>query len=197
VKIALYARVSTRDKQDPETQLVPLRDLSRLKQHQVLNEYVDHISGAKERRRALDQLMKDARARKFDAVLVWRFDRFARSTTHLLTALAEFQKLQIDFISLTESIDTSTAVGKMVFTILAAVAEMERSLIRERVQAGVDRARREGKSLGRPQVAVRFQDVSRMLEEGHSIRSIAKTFGCARGTVRAILERGKKPDASR
>ena len=98
--------------------------------------------------------MADARRKKFEVVLVARFERFARSTKHLLTALGEFQSLGINFMSYTESIDTSTAVGKMVFTMVAAVAEMERALIRERVQAGVDRARRQGKKLGRPRVLV-------------------------------------------
>jgi DNA invertase Pin-like site-specific DNA recombinase len=197
MRVALYARVSTKDKgQDPETQLIPLRDFARAKQHQVVGEYVDvGWSGAKERRPALDGLMKAAKARKFDAILVARFDRFARSVSHLLTALAEFQKLHTDFISLSESIDTSTPMGKMVFTILGAVAEMERALIRERVQAGVDRARRQGKQLGRPRVNIEFREVSTMLTEGISIRAIAKHFGVARSTVRRVLERGEKPNA--
>ena len=107
-------------------------------------------SGAKERRPQLDRLMADAKRKKFDVVLVARFDRFARSTKHLLTALGEFQSLGINFMSHSESIDTSTPVGKMAFIMVGAVAEMERSLIRERVLAGVDRARRQGKKLGRP-----------------------------------------------
>lgn len=147
LRVALYARVSTRDKQDPETQLQPLRDRAR---NCEVSEYVDvGWSGGKEHRPQLDRLMADAKKQKFDAVIVARFDRFARSTKHLLTALAQFNALGIDFISINESIDTSTPMGKLVFTILAAVAEMERSLIRERVQAGVDRARRQGVTLGR------------------------------------------------
>src|SRR5262249_51252523 len=105
------------------------------------------VSGAKDRRPALDRLMADARARKFDVVIVARFDRFARSVSHLLRALEEFKALGIDFVSLNESIDTSTPMGKMVFTILAAVAELERSIITERVHAGVHRARKEGKNI--------------------------------------------------
>ena len=107
-------------------------------------------SGAKERRPQLDRLMADAKRKKFDVVLVARFDRFARSTKHHLTALGEFQSLGINFMSHSESIDTSTPVGKMAFIMVGAGAEMERSLIRERVLAGVDRARRQGKKLGRP-----------------------------------------------
>src|SRR5439155_7701504 len=104
--------------------------------------------------------------------------------THLIAALEEFQRLKIDFISLTESIDTSTALGRMIFTIIGAVAEMERNLIRERVMAGLDRARREGKTFGRPQVQVTFAEVSTMVREGTSIHSIAKRKGIARSTVR-------------
>ena len=103
---------------------------------EVAETYLDTISGGKDRRPALDRLMTDARRRKFDAVVVWRFDRFARSTSHLLRALEDFSVLGIDFVSITESIDTSTPTGKMVFTVLGAVAELERSIIRERVIAG-------------------------------------------------------------
>src|SRR6516165_1769293 len=106
--------------------------------------------GSKDRRPALDRLMKDARARKFGAILVARFDRFARSTKHLVTALEEFAALGIDFISLSESVDTSTPMGKMIFTVLGAVAELERNLIKERVAMGLDRARKQKKTLGRP-----------------------------------------------
>lgn len=173
-----------------------MRDFAKLKCYTIQFEYVDvGISGSKQKRPSLDQLMKDARLKKFDAVLVWKFDRFARSTAHLLSALAEFQKLRIDFISLSESIDTTTAVGKMVFTILGAVAEMERALIRERVNAGLDRARRQGKSLGRPRAQVDFAEASRMLENGASIRSLSKHFGVSRSSVRRALERGQKLDA--
>src|SRR5215471_18771796 len=137
--VALYARCSSKDKgQNPETQLIPLGEFARQRGLEVAAEYVDlGWSGAKERRPQLERLMADAKKRKLDAVLVWRSDRFARSTKHLLTALAEFQGLGVDFISYTESIDTSTPIGKMIFTIVGAVAEMKRALIRERVQAGV------------------------------------------------------------
>ena len=199
MKVVLYARCSTKDKgQDPETQLLPLRDFARLKNHEVLGEYVDRgWSGAKERRPQLDRLMADGRKHRFDAVLVARFDRFARSVTHLLAALAEFQKLKIDFISLNESIDTSTAMGRLVFTILAAVGEMERALIRERVLAGMDRARRQGKHFGRPRVEVSFTELAGMRQEGTSIYAIAKAKGIARSTVRAVLERGDNACAER
>jgi DNA invertase Pin-like site-specific DNA recombinase len=194
MRVALYARCSTRDKgQDPETQLLQLRDYARARQFEITGEYIDSgFSGAKEKRPQLDLLMRDARHKKFDGVLVWRFDRFARSTHHLLTALAEFEKLRTHFLSLMESIDTSTPVGKMVFTILGAVAEMERSLIRERVQAGIERAKRQGKQLGRPRVSVNLHEASTMRQGGASIDTIAKHFGCSRSSVRRVLKCAQK-----
>lgn len=141
--------------------------------------------------------MKDAKRKPFDAVLVWKFDRFARSTAHLLSALAQFQRLSIDFMSLSESIDTSTPMGKLVFTILGAVAEMERSLIRERVLAGIERAKRQGKQLGRPRASINMEEASRMLTEGVSIRQVGKHFGCSRSSVRRMIARGQKPSPDR
>lgn len=143
----LYARVSTKNNgQNPETQLIALRDYASNRGLTIVKEYVDHgVSGAKERRPQLDALMADARKGKFDAVLVWKFDRFARSTRHLVQALEEFQSLGIHFVSLTESIGTSTPMGRMIFTVLVAVAELERSLICERVASGLARARKQGK----------------------------------------------------
>jgi len=113
-------------------------------------EYLDSgVSGTKDQRPALNQLMADARRGKVDRVIVWRFDRFARSVSHLLRALEEFRPLNVDFVSVTEAIDTSTPMGKMVFTVLAAVAELERSLIVERVRAGQRAAKARGKRIGR------------------------------------------------
>src|SRR6059036_277666 len=137
--------------QNPETQLLPLREYAAHRGFSVVDEYIDvGISGSKDSRPALDRLMKDARARHFDVVIVARFDRFARSVSHLLRALEEFNHLGVDFVSLSESIDTSTPMGKMIFTVLGAVAELERNLIKERVQMGITRARKQGKALGRP-----------------------------------------------
>ncbi len=190
-RVALYARVSTKNNgQDPETQLIALREYASHRGFAVAGEYVDvGISGAKDRRPALDRLMTDARRRRFDAVLVLRFDRFARSTKHLVLALEEFSALGIDFVSLNEAIDTSSAMGRMVFTVIAAVAELERAIIRERVQAGVDRARRQGKRFGRPGAVVDREKVAMLKAAGCSIKSIAKECGIARSTVRAILAR--------
>ena len=197
-RVALYARVSTKHTdQNPETQLIALREFAGLRGFGVADEYVDvGISGSKEKRPALDRLMTDARQRKIDAVLVARFDRFARSTRHLVLALEEFQTLGVDFISLSESVDTSTPMGKMVFTVIAAVAELERSLIRERVAMGIQRARKEGKTLGRPRVQVDAKRVARLRTHGHSWRQITDLLGVSKGTAqRAVAGLPKNPAA--
>jgi DNA invertase Pin-like site-specific DNA recombinase len=190
-RIALYARVSTKNNgQNTETQLVALREYAENRSFSVVTEYVDNgVSGSKDSRPQLDKMMKDAKLRKFDAVVVARFDRFARSTRHLILALEEFQSLGIDFISLNESVDTSTPMGKMVFTVIGAVAELERSLIKERVVMGLDRARKEGKQLGRPNVIVDRERLLTLRGEGHSLRKIADLVGINKDTVQALLKR--------
>src|SRR5262245_61646026 len=174
-RVALYARVSTKNNgQNPETQLIALREYAGHRGMSVTDEYVDiGISGAKDRRPELDRLMTDARRRRFDGVLVARLDRFARSTKHLVLGLEEFNSLGIDFVSLNESVDTSTPMGKMIFTVIGAVAELERSLIRERVMMGLERARRQGKRLGRPQKLVDREQVASLRARGLSLRQIA------------------------
>lgn len=191
IKVALYARVSTTNHgQNPETQLIPLREHARQRGMFVIDEYVDlGWSGSKERRPNLDRLMADARKKRFELILVARFDRFARSTKHLLTALAEFQSLGINFASLNEAIDTSTPMGRMVFTIVGAVAELERELIRERVAMGIARARKEGKRLGRPRALVDEVKICELIAAGKSLKSVAKDAGVARGTIRSIVAR--------
>jgi DNA invertase Pin-like site-specific DNA recombinase len=193
-RAAIYARVSTRD-QDPELQLDELRRVAEQRGWTVFEEYVDHgVSGAKAQRPALDQLMADARKGKLDVVAVWRFDRFARSTQHLLVALDEFRELNVDFVSLRESIDTSTHVGKMVFTLIAAVAEMEREMIRERVVAGVRRAQAAGTHCGRPKIEVDLRPALAMLEQGHSLSTTSRALGLCRATLRKRLtEAGEWP----
>ena len=138
MRAAIYARVSTANNgQNPEVQLRELREYVERRGWKLAGEYTDvGISGAKEKRPELDRLLAEAHRRHFDAVIVWKFDRFARSVSHLLRALETFQALGIEFVSLTEGVDTSTPAGKMVFTVLGAVAELERSLIAERVKAG-------------------------------------------------------------
>ncbi len=188
-RVGLYARVSTKNHgQTPETQLVALREYVENRKFEVVHEYVDTgFSGAKDRRPQLDRLMRDAKLKKFDAVVVARFDRFARSTRHLILALEEFHSLGIDFISLNESVDTSTPMGKMVFTVIGAVAELERSLIKERVVMGLERARKQGKQLGRPKIIVDREKVIRLREEGLSLRKIAEKLGIGKDSVNAIL----------
>lgn len=187
MRTALYARCST-DKQDAEMQLREFKEYCERRQWNVTAEYVDiGISGSKERRPQLDRLMQDARKRRFDAVVCYRFDRFARSTRHLLNALAEFQALGVEFISLHEGIDTSTPHGKFTFVVLAAVAELERSIIRERVISGVRAAKAKGKTLGRPRIAVDVVKVRLLRSQGHSLRRIASSLGVSVGRIHASV----------
>jgi DNA invertase Pin-like site-specific DNA recombinase len=151
----------------------------------IAGEFVDEgISGTKEKRPQLDRLMAEAHRRRFDAVVVWKFDRFARSVSHLLRALETFQALGIHFVSLSESLDTSTPTGKMVFTVLGAVAELERSLIVERVKAGLRNAKAKGKRLGRPRSIVDASKVGRLRAQGVSWRKIARQMGASARTCR-------------
>jgi DNA invertase Pin-like site-specific DNA recombinase len=156
-------------------------------------EYVDiGISGTKEKRPALDRLMADAHRRKFDVVVVWRFDRFARSVSHLLRALETFQALGIEFVSHSEQMDTSTPTGKMVFTVLGAVAELERSLIVERVKAGLRNARAKGKKLGRPKKVMDAARIAGLRAQGLPWRAIAGQLGVGLATLhRASASRSK------
>jgi DNA invertase Pin-like site-specific DNA recombinase len=150
-RVGLYVRVSTNE-QNTEGQETELKEYAKRRGWEVAKIYRDMMSGVKNSRPALDELMADARRGKLGVVLVWRFDRFARSVSHLLSALEEFRALGVEFVSVREQIDTSTPTGKMVFTVLGAVAELERSLIGERVRMGVQNARKKGKQLGRPPI---------------------------------------------
>ena len=164
----------------------------------LVDSYLDRgISGCKDRRPELDRLMRDAHARKFDVVVVWRFDRFARSVLHLLRALETFQALGIAFVSLSESMDTTTPAGKMVFTVLGAVAELERSLIVERVRAGLRNARAKGKRLGRPRVTVDRAKIASLRAAGASWDAIAGRLGVGQGTVRRAAAVAAKNPASK
>jgi len=185
MKTALYARVSTLDKgQDPQMQLRELREYCQRRGWTVTGEFVDvGVSGSKDSRPELNRLMVEANQRKFDTVVVWRFDRFARSVSHLLRALETFRALGIEFVSYSEAIDTSTPVGKMTFTVLGAVAELERSLIIERVRAGVRNARAKGKRLGRPTVTVDRARIASMRSGGASWRNISAELGIKLGTL--------------
>jgi len=184
MRVGLYARVSTHNgQQDPEMQLRDLREYCAQRSWEVSGEYVDHISGSKDKRPELDRLMADAYRRRFAAVVVWKFDRFARSVSHLLRALEMFRALGIEFVSLSEQVDTSTPMGKLVFTMLGAVAELERSLIVERVKAGLRNARAKGKRLGRPRVSISAARIQDLRAEGMSLRDIATRCRVSKTTV--------------
>jgi DNA invertase Pin-like site-specific DNA recombinase len=202
VKIAIYARVSTNNGQDPEMQLRELREYCQRRGWEIIQEYVDvGISGTREKRPQLDKLSADAHRRHFDVVVVWRFDRFARSVSHLLRALENFRALGIEFVSLSEQVDTSTPTGKMIFTVLGAVAELERSLIVERVRAGLRNARAKGKKLGRPRKSANQDVIGRMRSQGASWRAIGRAIGVSPATAwgaaaRAGKARLKNPPAA-
>jgi DNA invertase Pin-like site-specific DNA recombinase len=191
-RCALYARVSTQD-QSTEMQLAALREYVVRRGWEMAAEYIDQgVSGSKERRPALDRLMADAKRRTFDAVAVFRFDRFARSVSHLARALDEFRALGIEFVSLHEAVDTSTPIGRAMFHIAGAFAELEREIIRERVRAGLRNAKKRGKRLGRRPAMLNIQRVQDLAASGLSGRAIAKQVGVAKGTIRNVLRRCAK-----
>jgi DNA invertase Pin-like site-specific DNA recombinase len=185
VRAAIYARVSTVNAgQDPTMQTRELEEYCQRRGWEVHDTYVDNgYSGKKDSRPNLNRMMQDAHERRFDVIVVWRFDRFARSVSHLLRALEIFNSLGIQFVSLSEQVDTSTPTGKMVFTVLGAVAELERNLIVERVRAGLRHARAKGKHLGRPRKAIDPCAVKLMRAKGLSWRTIARQLGVSVGTV--------------
>jgi DNA invertase Pin-like site-specific DNA recombinase len=189
MKAALYARVSTTNHgQDVSMQTRELREYCERRGFEIAGEYTDvGISGSKDSRPELNRLMADAHQRRFDVVCVWRFDRFARSVSHLLRALETFNALGIAFVSLSEQMDTTTPTGKMVFTVLGAVAELERSLIVERVRAGLRNARAKGKTLGRPRVKVDAAKIGFLRSQGRSVRAIAEELGYSRSLVHKTL----------
>jgi DNA invertase Pin-like site-specific DNA recombinase len=185
MRAAIYARVSTANNgQDPTMQTRELKEYCGRRGWTVAGEYVDvGISGTKENRPELDRLMFDAHRRNFDTIVVWKFDRFARSVSHLLRALETFRAQGIEFVSFSEQLDTSTPAGKMVFTVLGAVAELERGLIVERVKAGLRNARAKGKRLGRPKKVVAAATITKLREQGIVWREIARELGVGVGTL--------------
>lgn len=189
MKAAIYGRVSTIGKgQDVDLQLRDLRSYAQARGWKIFKEYIDNgVSGRKDKRPSLDQLMNDARKKRFDAVLVWRFDRFARSTKHLVTSLEEFNHLGIYFISFMENIDTSSPMGKAMFTITSAIAELEADLIRERVRAGLANAKAKGAKLGRPSPEFDEDELIRLRQSGVSIRGIAGRLNLKKSFVHKRL----------
>jgi DNA invertase Pin-like site-specific DNA recombinase len=183
LRVALYARVSTRDKgQNPELQLSDLREYAAARGWQIIGEFVDEgVSGSRDSRPQLDAMMRLAKARKLDVIAVWKLDRFGRSLRHLVDALAELEATGVAFVSLRDSLDLSTPAGKLMFHVIGAMAEFERALIQERVRAGLAIARSRGKTLGRPKVRRdRDKDAKRirqLRDEGQSYREIAEELG--------------------
>ncbi|MCI0408109.1 MAG: recombinase family protein [Acidobacteria bacterium] len=192
MRAVLYVRVSTRD-QNPETQLQDLRRYAAARGFEVVAEIVDiGVSGAKERRPGLDRVMALARGRALDAVLVAGFDRFGRSVAHLVRALEEFRHLGVGFVSLREQIDLGSPTGRVMFAVIAAMAEFERELVRERIQAGLRRARAQGKRLGRPPRVYHRDRVLPLRQAGRSVRKIAQELGISRRAVQRALRGGAK-----
>lgn len=198
--VALYARVSTlHGQQDPEMQLSELREYAARRGLSIHEEYVDQgVSGAKESRPALNRLMSDAQRCRFDAVLVWKIDRFGRSLKHLVNSLADLSAFGIAFISLRDHMDLSTPSGRLMFQIIGAMAEFERALIQERVKAGLRNAKAKGKRIGRPRQEIDSSKVLALRTQGRSWRDIAQEVGLGVGTVyRACSRVSKPPSVSR
>jgi DNA invertase Pin-like site-specific DNA recombinase len=193
-RVALYARVSTLNgHQDPEMQLSELREYATRRALSIHEEYVDQgVSGSKESRPALNRLMTDAQKCKFDAVLVWKIDRFGRSLKHLVNSLADLSAYGIAFISLRDNLDLSTPSGRLMFQIIGAMAEFERALIQERVRAGLRNARAKGKRIGRPRQEVDFAKVLALRAQGLSWRDVSSRLKLGLGTVYRAVATGSK-----
>lgn len=186
IKVIAYVRVSTSE-QSTKAQEAELREYALRRGWSIARVYSDKISGTKPSRPSLDELMKDCRQRKVDVVLVWKFDRFARSLRHLVTALEEFKRLGIDFISATEGIDTTIPSGELVFQIFGAIAQFERALISERVRAGLAEAKRSGVRLGRPPIKklseTEIKEVRSARAKGVALRTLSQRLGTSLWSV--------------
>ena len=186
-RAVLYMRVSTVD-QHPETQMYDLRQMAEQRGYRIVEEYTDMISGAKARRPGLDTMMREARRGKFDVVLVWASDRIARSVRHFLDVLDELNRLNIEFISFREQIDTGGPLGRAIVVIIGAIAELERNLIVERVRAGMRRAKLEGRHIGRKPLVLDRPAIIRDRERGQSLGQLAKTNLVSRATIHRVLK---------
>jgi DNA invertase Pin-like site-specific DNA recombinase len=190
-RAVLYLRVSTFD-QHPETQLYDLRGLAAQRGWEIIEEYSDTISGAKAKRPGLDRLMADARRGKFDVVLVWAFDRIARSVRHFLEVLDELTHLNLEFVSFRENVDTGGPLGRAMIVIIGAIAELERNLIIERVRAGMRRAKLEGRRIGRPPLEVDREAVLHDRARGQSLTALAKTYRISRTSVIRVIQQSDR-----
>jgi DNA invertase Pin-like site-specific DNA recombinase len=186
-RCVFYARISTVE-QNLETQLLDLREMAKQRGYEVVREYTDTISGAKSKRPGLDQLMADARRRRFDVVLVVAFDRVARNVRHFLEVLDELNHLGIEFVSLRENIDTGGPLGRAMVVIVGAIAQVERQAIVERVKAGMRRARLEGRQIGRAPLLVDREAILLDRERGLSLSQIAKAHRISKASVCRILK---------
>ena len=188
-RVGIYVRVSTKD-QSVDMQMNDLERYSKERGFSIFKVYKDNgVSGTKELRPALNSLMEDAKKRRFDVVLVWRFDRFARSTKHLISALYEFRNLGIDFISYQENIDTSSPLGEAIFTIISAMATLERDIIAERVRGGLRKAKANGKRLGRPKSEVDINKIFDYRKQNLTIRQIANKLDLSSSVVCRTLKK--------
>ena len=194
-KAAIYARVSTPD-QCIDNQLYQLRDLAARRGYEVVHEYMDVGSGSKARRAGLDALLADAHRRKFSIVLVAAFDRVARSVKHFLTVVDELNDLGIEFVSARENIDTSGAMGRMFVTIIGCIAELERSLIIERIKAGMRRRRLEGLPMGRAPLAIDREGLVRDRRSGMSLTQVSKKYGVSRASVVRFAREAMKGESA-
>jgi len=194
-RACLYLRVSTVD-QHPESQLHDLEAMAQQRGFEIVKQYTDRVTGTKARRPGLDQMLTDARRGQFEVVLVWASDRLARSVRHFLEVLDELNRLQIEFISFREQLDTGGPLGRAVVVIIGAIAELERSLIVERVRAGLRRARLEGQRLGRPPRQIDRDALLRDRARGCSYGQLAKLHAIPRSTVIRALQQAQSGDAA-
>jgi DNA invertase Pin-like site-specific DNA recombinase len=187
----IYARVSTKE-QNVDMQLIDLRGYAQARKLLVVKEYIDYASGSRNDRENYQKLFNDVRKQKTDTVLVWKFDRFARSTKELINALEEFKALGIDFISYKENIDTSSPAGKILFTMISAFAEFEREIIRERVRAGIEKAKVKGIKLGRPQIPpFTIKAAMELKGQGMDYKLICKNLGISKSTYFQMIKTHK------
>jgi len=194
-RAALYMRVSSFD-QHPETQLYDLRQMAEQRGYEIAHEYTDRISGAKAKRPGLDEMMQDARRGRFDVVLVWASDRLARSVKHFLEVLDELNRINVEFVSFREQIDTGGPLGRAIIIIVGAVAELERNLIIERVRAGMRRAKLEGRHIGRQPLELDRTAILRDRSQGQSLRQLAKSYRVSRATIHRVVCHPATPGAT-
>jgi DNA invertase Pin-like site-specific DNA recombinase len=196
MRVALYGRVSTLNGQNPETQLIELREHASHRGWEVVGEYVDAgVSGSKDSRPSLNRMMAHAHQRRFDAILVWKLDRFGRSLKHLVTAIAELEALGVTFVSLKDNWDLGTPSGRLMFQIVGAMAEFERSLIAERIRAGMRRRTLEGLPMGRAPLAIDRQSLVRDRLSGMSLTRVSKKYGVSRASVVRFAREAMKGEA--